>query len=439
MDHPSDAHPAPMGLATPPAWILAGLAVLGLLHGARELRSGRPRLVALCLVAAGVAALTAEPLACALALTVGIAAPRLRRSGNSSPGLAGAALGAAVLTWILAGPDAAAQAVTLTCAAACLEAVAATETGTTQRLIRRGITWGGRDALSVAAAIDGIAIAPGVTAGGEDVRLIASARDRQPALAAAADLLTAVGEPLAAAVGAAAAHRGLAPRPVTWLRRLGPDAVIGSSHGRVVRIGPPQRLAEIGVTVPRRWLRAARRRPAVGVAWGGRCRGLLVLADHEAAGLRRLHAMRCEVWTGDGRVIPLRHRRYEPAFAVASMIARGRRVAAVAPAGEPVPVADLALIAGRGQGEPAIESPWVSLPQGDLDQVATLLATCRRLRGLRVAGRALAISVCGAGLLLAASGAVPRPLLDGTLAVALVLLATAQAIAFFTSSQRRYA
>ena len=210
--------------------------------------------------------------------------------------------------------------------------------------------------------------------------------------------------PIARAIAAAArAELGTLPAPEGFANREG-LGVEGVVEGHGVMAGRPSLLGDWGLVLPPALGRALDReqaggRTAVAVAWDGRVRGLLVVADTvkptSAEAVRRLRALglRPVLLTGDNEataravaaevgideviaeVLPT-----EKAQVVRRLQAEGRVVAMVGDGVNDAPAlaqADLGLAIGTGT-DVAIESSDLTLISGDLRAAADAIRLSRR-------------------------------------------------------------
>ena len=346
--------------------------------------------------------------------------PSLSRLQQS---LAGVALGLAAATWLLRGALPAAAVAASACAAGgLLQAADAVGLRALAWAAALGVLASGRDALRMGARIDGIVLPPGRPY----AHVLAGRRDRRRALAMATSLLAGSSDRVAAAVRQTAAEAGVAAGDAeVWRSSAG--EVVGLFQGQVVHIGPVAALHRAGLLPMRRQGRPPG--PALGIAWAGRVRGLLVPDGGEAA----LASLGCEVWRRGGRVVPIRRRDDEDAFAIADMLARGRRVAAVTGPGGIAPAADLVVHAGGGL--PAGPGPSLAVPDASPTRLAAFLRLAKLTRRLEVALGMGALLAAGPGMVWAATGSLAASD-PAWLAVAAAIGLAVGSI--FTSSQRPY-
>ncbi len=447
---------AALGLGTrqpDAAWVACAILAPAAWPGLRERLSLRPSLAGLSLVAAAMAAADRQPAIAAAALAMGGCA-----SGRGPRSLAAIAVGLTVATWVLRGQAAGVAVVATACGAATLlqlSEIAAD--GALTRVARRGIVISGRDALRVAGGIDGIVLAlprglgdPSSRAVSPAVRRLLAPAGRSPAehrdgrqevdppgAAAGGEIQSPSrrGPPVEQGPGcpaprAAPDHRG-APHASSTLTpdADAPPTLVLPTAARGVGWGAP------GAAL----LRPPDDRGRQGAGGAGSrprpaARGQCAPLPPATAGLR---ALGCEVWQR-GRVVPLRTRTDDHAFAVADMLARGRRVAVVAPPGGPAPAGDLLVeTGGRLSGRVA---PAVALPAGDLGALVDFLRLARRLRRACAGLGLAAVLVGGPGVACAALGRVPVGGAAWLAVGAAALLAAGMpgAATIFTSSQRRY-
>ncbi|HET9441712.1 MAG TPA: heavy metal translocating P-type ATPase [Acidimicrobiales bacterium] len=205
-------------------------------------------------------------------------------------------------------------------------------------------------------------------------------------------------------VGRAVADAVASPPPATRFAAVAGHGVRAEVEGVVTYVGRPKLLAEAGLSVPPALEAQADRlegegRTAVYVAWDGRARGVLAVADtlkDEAPGaVARLRSMGVQVVmiTGDNprtaatiagqvgidrvlaEVLPA-----DKAGEVKRLQAEGRVVAMVGDGINDAPAlvqADLGIAIGSGT-DVAIESSDITLLSGDLHGVATSIRLARR-------------------------------------------------------------
>jgi hypothetical protein len=449
MAGPAFAHPAPMALWIPAIAGLAALALAGappaigwagcmlalpvIWRGLGQWRCRRPGLAALASAAALAAAAVGRPDVAAAVLAAGATEsaatdPRALRIFSAT------ALGLATAVWLLRGSGPAVAALVAACAATGWLQAAGAAVGVA--VARAGVLLSGPDAVRAAAGINGVVVSPLLDTTEPRARVLASRRDRSKALAIAASLLGGSEGTVAAALRAAAARAGLPQAAGDMLRRTGGE-VVGVCQGCVAHVGPLEVLARRGLHPCRSLSRLHRRSDgdAYGVAWAGRLRGI-VLVGRTGPSADPLRAIGCEVWRRGGKVVPLRRRADEDAFAIADMLARGRRVAVVVPAGGVPPVADLGVQIG-GSLPPADAGPAVVLPDPDLGLLAAFLRAARRAWQLRTIAGTAAVLLGGPGIVLAAAGWL-GPAAAGWTALAATAACTIR-VPVFTSSQRAYA
>lgn len=364
------------------AWAACLLTAPTAWPGVREWRELRPRLAGLAVVTAATALLDAHPAIAAAALAIG-SATGSRRAPRS---LAPAAIGLAGCTGVLRGAGPAVGVLTAACVAwVILQVAEAVADRALARAARGGVLVSGRDALRVAAGIDGVVLALPGRAGDSG------------------------------------------PRRASWTRAA-PGRGPGGMAGRLPALlrAPADRGKRLRAPAihPRRPARAAGR-------------GMAAVAMRAAAGLR---ALGCEVWQRGGRVVPLRRRADDDAFAVADMLARGRRVAVVTAPGVAAPAADLAVQAGGRLRQAA--APAVVLPGEDLGPLVDFLRLARRAHRTAVGLGVAAVLAGGPGLAVAAMGRLPFGAAAAGAVAAAALLATCgpwdSSATIFTNSQRPY-
>ncbi|WP_406494240.1 heavy metal translocating P-type ATPase [Streptomyces sp. NBC_00846] len=211
--------------------------------------------------------------------------------------------------------------------------------------------------------------------------------------------------PIARAVAAGAAERtGAAlptPEDFTNVTGLGVQGIV---EGHAVLVGRPQLLADAGITVPEALSdavadAAARGRTAIAVAWDGRARGVLAVADavkeSSAAAVAELRALGLHpvLLTGDNRAVAeaVAHAvgidevhaevlPEEKVHVIERLRARGRSVAMVGDGvndAAALATADLGLAMGTGT-DAAIEAGDLTLVRGDLKVAADAIRLSRR-------------------------------------------------------------
>ncbi|MCX4396560.1 cation-translocating P-type ATPase [Streptomyces sp. NBC_01767] len=211
--------------------------------------------------------------------------------------------------------------------------------------------------------------------------------------------------PIAQAVAAGAAERTGAPLPTpedfTNVAGLG---VQGTVEGHAVLVGRPQLLADAGVDVPEALSgavadAAAEGRTAVMVAWDGKARGVLAVADRikdsSAAAVAEFRALGLHpvLLTGDNRAVAEAVARAvgidevhaevlpeEKVHVIEGLRARGRSVAMVGDGvndAAALATADLGLAMGTGT-DAAIEASDLTLVRGDLKVAVDAIRLSRR-------------------------------------------------------------
>ncbi|MCX5500574.1 heavy metal translocating P-type ATPase [Streptomyces sp. NBC_00053] len=211
--------------------------------------------------------------------------------------------------------------------------------------------------------------------------------------------------PIAQAVAAGAAERTGAPLPTpedfTNVAGLGVQGVV---EGHAVLVGRPQLLADAGVDVPEALSgavadAAAEGRTAVMVAWDGKARGVLAVADRikdssaEAVAEFRALGLHPVLLTGDNRAVAEAVARAvgidevhaevlpeEKVHVIEGLRARGRSVAMVGDGvndAAALATADLGLAMGTGT-DAAIEASDLTLVRGDLKVAVDAIRLSRR-------------------------------------------------------------
>ncbi|MFE7352681.1 heavy metal translocating P-type ATPase [Streptomyces sp. NPDC057543] len=211
--------------------------------------------------------------------------------------------------------------------------------------------------------------------------------------------------PIAHAVAAGAAERTGAdlptPEDFTNVAGLG---VRGTVEGHRVLVGRPQLLADAGIAVPEALSdavadAATRGRTAIAVAWDGRARGVLAVADavkdSSADAVAELRALGLHpvLLTGDNRAVAEAVARAvgidevhaevlpeEKVHVIERLRARGRSVAMVGDGvndAAALATADLGLAMGTGT-DAAIEAGDLTLVRGDLKVAADAIRLSRR-------------------------------------------------------------
>ncbi|WP_326742220.1 heavy metal translocating P-type ATPase [Streptomyces sp. NBC_01768] len=211
--------------------------------------------------------------------------------------------------------------------------------------------------------------------------------------------------PIAQAVAAGATERTGAPLPTpedfTNVAGLG---VQGTVEGHAVLVGRPQLLADAGVDVPEALSgavadAAAEGRTAVMVAWDGKARGVLAVADRikdsSAAAVAEFRALGLHpvLLTGDNRAVAEAVARAvgidevhaevlpeEKVHVIEGLRARGRSVAMVGDGvndAAALATADLGLAMGTGT-DAAIEASDLTLVRGDLKVAVDAIRLSRR-------------------------------------------------------------
>jgi Cu+-exporting ATPase len=278
--------------------------------------------------------------------------------------------------------------------------------------------------------------------------VVAAGEDEADVRRVAAAVESASEHPVARAV-VAGADRVPVPE-VTGFANLEGLGVRGTVEGRAVLVGRPRLLAEHGAPLGDD-LRAAvagaeaRGRTAVAVAWDGRARGVLVVADTvkptSAEGVRALRALGLSpvLLTGDNE---------RAARAVAAEVGIDRVVADVLPAGKVDVVrqlqaegrvvamvgdgvndaaalaqADLGLAMGTG-ADVAIEASDLTLVRGDLRVAADAVRLARRTLGTIRGNLFWAFAYNVAALPLAAAGLLNPMLAGAAMALSSVFVVT---------------
>ncbi|MCX5160313.1 heavy metal translocating P-type ATPase [Streptomyces sp. NBC_00264] len=211
--------------------------------------------------------------------------------------------------------------------------------------------------------------------------------------------------PIAQAVAAGATERTGAPLPTpedfTNVAGLGVQGVV---EGHAVLVGRPQLLADAGVDVPEALSgavadAAAEGRTAVMVAWDGKARGVLAVADRikdssaEAVAEFRALGLHPVLLTGDNRAVAEAVARAvgidevhaevlpeEKVHVIEGLRARGRSVAMVGDGvndAAALATADLGLAMGTGT-DAAIEASDLTLVRGDLKVAVDAIRLSRR-------------------------------------------------------------
>ncbi|MFJ2372199.1 heavy metal translocating P-type ATPase [Streptomyces sp. NPDC087769] len=211
--------------------------------------------------------------------------------------------------------------------------------------------------------------------------------------------------PIAQAVAAGAAERTGAPLPTpedfTNIAGLGVQGVV---EGHAVLVGRPQLLADAGIDVPEALSgavadAAAEGRTAVMVAWDGKARGVLAVADRikdssaEAVAEFRALGLHPVLLTGDNRAVAEAVARAvgidevhaevlpeEKVHVIEGLRARGRSVAMVGDGvndAAALATADLGLAMGTGT-DAAIEASDLTLVRGDLKVAVDAIRLSRR-------------------------------------------------------------
>ncbi|MEV6743576.1 HAD-IC family P-type ATPase, partial [Streptomyces sp. NPDC051080] len=211
--------------------------------------------------------------------------------------------------------------------------------------------------------------------------------------------------PIAQAVAAGATERTGAPLPTpedfTNIAGLGVQGVV---EGHAVLVGRPQLLADAGVDVPEALSgavadAAAEGRTAVMVAWDGKARGVLAVADRikdssaEAVAEFRALGLHPVLLTGDNRAVAEAVARAvgidevhaevlpeEKVHVIEGLRARGRSVAMVGDGvndAAALATADLGLAMGTGT-DAAIEASDLTLVRGDLKVAVDAIRLSRR-------------------------------------------------------------
>ncbi|MFG3529137.1 heavy metal translocating P-type ATPase [Streptomyces sp. NPDC047917] len=211
--------------------------------------------------------------------------------------------------------------------------------------------------------------------------------------------------PIAQAVAAGAAERTGAPLPTpedfTNIAGLGVQGVV---EGHTVLVGRPQLLADAGIDIPEALSgavtdAAAEGRTAVVVAWDGKARGVLAVADRikdssaEAVAEFRALGLHPVLLTGDNRAVAEAVARTvgidevhaevlpeEKVHVIEGLRARGRSVAMVGDGvndAAALATADLGLAMGTGT-DAAIEASDLTLVRGDLKVAVDAIRLSRR-------------------------------------------------------------
>jgi len=272
---------------------------------------------------------------------------------------------------------------------------------------------------------------------------------------AEADLLRLAGaledaseHPVAQAVARGATERVGALPGVEDFASLAGLGVRGTVEGLVVLVGRPRLLAERGMALPASLSEAVaaaagQGRTAVGVAWDGAARGVLVLADtvkpSSAQAVRDLRALglRPMLLTGDSALV---------ARAVAAEVGIDEVVAEVLPADKVAVVrrlqgegrvvamvgdgvndaaalatADLGIAMGTG-ADAAIEASDVTLMRGDLRAAADAVRLARRTLAVIKGNLFWAFAYNVAGIPLAAAGLLNPMVAGGAMALSSVFV-----------------
>ncbi|WP_330435440.1 heavy metal translocating P-type ATPase [Streptomyces sp. NBC_00825] len=211
--------------------------------------------------------------------------------------------------------------------------------------------------------------------------------------------------PIAQAVAAGAAERTGAPLPTPEdFANIAGLGVQGTVEGHAVLVGRPRLLADAGVDVPEALSgavadAAAEGRTAVMVAWDGKARGVLAVADRikdssaeAVAGFRAL-GLHPVLLTGDNRAVAEAVARAvgidevhaevlpeEKVHVIEGLRARGRSVAMVGDGvndAAALATADLGLAMGTGT-DAAIEASDLTLVRGDLKVAVDAIRLSRR-------------------------------------------------------------
>ncbi|MFJ5193095.1 heavy metal translocating P-type ATPase [Streptomyces sp. NPDC088394] len=211
--------------------------------------------------------------------------------------------------------------------------------------------------------------------------------------------------PIAQAVAAGAAERTGAPLPTPEdFANIAGLGVQGVVEGHAVLVGRPQLLADAGVDVPEALSgavadAAAEGRTAVMVAWDGKARGVLAVADRikdssaEAVAEFRALGLHPVLLTGDNRAVAEAVARAvgidevhaevlpeEKVHVIEGLRARGRSVAMVGDGvndAAALATADLGLAMGTGT-DAAIEASDLTLVRGDLKVAVDAIRLSRR-------------------------------------------------------------
>ncbi|MFI0718844.1 heavy metal translocating P-type ATPase [Streptomyces sp. NPDC021224] len=308
----------------------------------------------------------------------------------------------------------------------------------TGRGAQLGILIKGPEVLESTRAVDTVVLdkTGTVTTGSMTLRsvLVADGVDERDALRRAGALEHASEHPIARAIAAGAAERAGELPDVTGFRNLPGLGVEGTVDGRTVLAGRERLLAERGMPLPEELVRAkaaaeADGGTAVAVAWDGRARAVLVVADAvkdgSAEAVRRLRGLglRPVLLTGDNAAVAAAvaaqvgiaaedvHAEVLPEDKVAvvrALQAEGRTVAMVGDGvndAAALAQADLGLAMGTGT-DAAIEAGDLTLVRGDLRVAADAIRLARRtLRTIRsnlfwaFAYNVAALPLAAAGLL----------------------------------------
>jgi P-type Cu2+ transporter len=321
---------------------------------------------------------------------------------------------------------------------------------------RNGLLVKDRIALERARELDLVVFdKTGTLTTGSPVVVELSGGDERETLRLAAAVETDSEHPLGRAIVAAAAERGIDVPSATGFEALPGRGARARVAGRVVEVGGPRLLAELGLQPDRAsaaW--ASQGRTVLGVVAGGAVVGAVALEDEvrpeSAEAVRRLHAMglRVAMVTGDARavadsvagrlgideveaeVLPA-----DKAAAVRRLQAGGRRVAMVGDGVNDAPAlatADVGIAIGAGT-DVAVEAAGIVLVRSDPRDVVGAIALSRASYAKMVqnlvwatAYNALAIPVA-AGVL--APWGITLPMAVGAIAMSLstvVVAANAQ-------------